>query len=871
VTANKTAISVYVLEDVLNAHRHFFDNAHQDARLDAIRRKHPSLFSAMDKHFEMKVRSHVGLTVPPPHSIAGPSSPGRTHLGHDSMRNVTVDGVRALGDYETEQSDCQSASFDNGVQPFPCDLDNAGACAAPVSADCSVAPLWDVRTFPEGGKGVTVADLKDDLDNYACTHFAATLFFNPPEACGSDDATCTADFTKTYSVRSSSGSWLFDFPHWTLAYVFQSAATYAFRDFHCWEVEGKLLSQGACMDFLALKYQGRGFSKTTSLSSSTILLPSEIRFRIGDDPFHEILFSHLSAASPTACKNYCSQFVACIAFVWIKGGLCSLHRATQSTPPSADTYLMDEPPQKKCWVRMPTGCDRTFTDKSIGDPTVPFSDSISASERNCLGTRKLQYNNYCGRTDAVMVWSASPVTPIITEYFAGHLNIDRLFHYCLLHMKSKDVTYPDEIEMRREILKASVALATDIVDTLPIRAGAQEAMWLEARSFLISAVSCYHRVLSEIVEQDPPSYDDDKWKAKELTCRRKTLWSQLQEDDQKFELPTFDNPSMIRANPWRKKYNPMNADVRREFSGGVENPGLTSAISKALDEQKHCVYLGTWRQLDELQASSSELTYADGKVYVSGQHDPALGNKMVTDCAVAASNDRAFKLANDDVLAANHVAAKIYIAINFLADVALAYADLASGCAVDFVGPIFATAAFVLQYAQIIASVAWDEGQLHLDALTFSLNELQTHPTDLAAAAQARADANSRALVQCEVANMATARTLFGCSTNANLCPFGGGNGWSNCDPIARTSKEDKAAAVTCCSASGGGATRYGSDGLCANGGVNAAGSGRVTYDEAEQLCAANGMGLCATQDEIDKACGTGCSVDNAPVWVRPS
>ena len=43
----------------------------------------------------------------------------------------------------------------------------------------------------------------------------------------------------------------------------------------------------------------------------------------------------------------------------------------------------------------------------------------------------------------------------------------------------------------------------------------------------------------------------------------------------------------------------------------------------------------------------------------------------------------------------------------------------------------------------------------------------------------------------------------------------------------------------------------------------------KVTWFEAEHMCASIGMRLCNSQDELDLCCTNGCGYDKQPVWTN--
>jgi len=74
---------------------------------------------------------------------------------------------------------------------------------------------------------------------------------------------------------------------------------------------------------------------------------------------------------------------------------------------------------------------------------------------------------------------------------------------------------------------------------------------------------------------------------------------------------------------------------------------------------------------------------------------------------------------------------------------------------------------------------------------------------------------------------------------------------------------------VTCCFANGSLSTRM-INGQCL-GGRAGQNSQMSTYAEAEATCRKHQMRLCASSDEVDKSCSTGCSYDNVLVWTSQS
>jgi hypothetical protein len=85
--------------------------------------------------------------------------------------------------------------------------------------------------------------------------------------------------------------------------------------------------------------------------------------------------------------------------------------ATENVDCFTAVFPSPPPSPPKCWITLPTGCDRTLGETST--PEVPFVDPHRNDEASCLGSRKSAYNTYCTKTDAVAVWAASlaPLPP----------------------------------------------------------------------------------------------------------------------------------------------------------------------------------------------------------------------------------------------------------------------------------------------------------------------------------------------------------------------------------------------------------------------------------------------------------------------------
>jgi len=101
-----------------------------------------------------------------------------------------------------------------------------------------------------------------------------------------------------------------------------------------------------------------------------------------------------------------------------------------------------------------------------------------------------------------------------------------------------------------------------------------------------------------------------------------------------------------------------------------------------------------------------------------------------------------------------------------------------------------------------------------------------------------------------------------GCSTNNPGDLFGPQPGGYN----AYSSSAD----VACCSYDGQTCYRHDNEGNCWNGDRHIIGNdgARKTWFEAFKICNEAGYRLCASQNELDKCCGTGCLYDNVIMWT---
>jgi hypothetical protein len=150
-----------------------------------------------------------------------------------------------------------------------------------------------------------------------------------------------------------------------------------------------------------------------------------------------------------------------------------------------------------------------------------------------------------------------------------------------------------------------------------------------------------------------------------------------------------------------------------------------------------CWYLNpSGSDLDEVieskDNSAKTVTLKSGKV---------LGQSLVADCAVSASNDRELKAFSDlnelIVMVADIIYAFVTLSCDLLT-ISIGAAPLVGDALAAPIEIVKATADFVYTMASIFH-----------DNLQFTLGELQTHPTDLMKAAQMRADANSMAVEEC--------------------------------------------------------------------------------------------------------------------------
>jgi len=61
--------------------------------------------------------------------------------------------------------------------------------------------------------------------------------------------------------------------------------------------------------------------------------------------------------------------------------------------------------QKKCWIKMPTGCGKNL--RETNNPEVWFVDPSNKGTA-CEGSRKTAFNKFCSKSDAMNYWGASP-------------------------------------------------------------------------------------------------------------------------------------------------------------------------------------------------------------------------------------------------------------------------------------------------------------------------------------------------------------------------------------------------------------------------------------------------------------------------------
>eukprot|EP00729_Bicosta_minor_P018203 gene18203-15822_t len=70
--------------------------------------------------------------------------------------------------------------------------------------------------------------------------------------------------------------------------------------------------------------------------------------------------------------------------------------------------------QDKCWVRMPSGCDKSLSEPAWSDRFgyAWFEDARAHSEAECTA-RAAAFNTYCGQDDALTYWSKYSDTPLV--------------------------------------------------------------------------------------------------------------------------------------------------------------------------------------------------------------------------------------------------------------------------------------------------------------------------------------------------------------------------------------------------------------------------------------------------------------------------
>lgn len=105
-------------------------------------------------------------------------------------------------------------------------------------------------------------------------------------------------------------------------------------------------------------------------------------------------------------------------------------------------------------------------------------------------------------------------------------------------------------------------------------------------------------------------------------------------------------------------------------------------------------------------------------------------------------------------------------------------------------------------------------------------------------------------------------RAVDGCSRSG-----GGSAGVRGGQQIGFYASTMSIAELTCCSMDGQTCSRKRSD-TCRSGHND---NVKVTWEQARDHCAADGMRLCATQEEVDRCCGSGCWYDSDLVWTSIS
>ena len=260
---------------------------------------------------------------------------------------------------------------------------------------------------------------------------------------------------------------------------------------------------------------------------------------------------------------------------------------------------------------------------------------------------------------------------------------------------------------------------------------------MDAKGFAYNVANCYANIIRQRFIPESEDLLTD--------CRNMGLWNKG-DDDSEFELPTKKKPSNITANNWENGYAPISdaamTKMRTNYAGAADE------VEIGLNKQKHCVYLGSDTFLaiegDEgTELSRSSLTSAINSGEEVTVHATTFGQPLVTSCAVAASNDKHYKIRSDELEYAQHIADVIFTVAAFYLDIFEAMLSV-----MPFVGD--GLAAGVAMFRAMVEFI-FNVQSLVTSNIQFTLGELQTHPTDLATNALKAADANARALAQCAV------------------------------------------------------------------------------------------------------------------------
>eukprot|EP00662_Eupelagonemidae_sp_cell21_P057612 gene57612-biopygen115917 len=84
------------------------------------------------------------------------------------------------------------------------------------------------------------------------------------------------------------------------------------------------------------------------------------------------------------------------------------------TPTKLPTKMVVRPTAAGCWVMTPSGCpnQQNFNAQSWQRDTWGEQNRQAAEiESQCLTTRKVEFDNWCGASDTIVSWNPPPTVP----------------------------------------------------------------------------------------------------------------------------------------------------------------------------------------------------------------------------------------------------------------------------------------------------------------------------------------------------------------------------------------------------------------------------------------------------------------------------